>query len=104
MHLLTLCPSLLSPFDEVHDSSARVAGSPRGTRGICDMIISTNPSLVRGRSLTAVCVWVLLPQFPRPELETTIHEIVKEAPRLLQALVSTLGWSWMRAGDCPTHD
>jgi hypothetical protein len=31
--------------------------------------------------------WLARLEFPRPELETTIHEIVKEAPRLLQALI-----------------
>lgn len=47
------------------------------------------------QSLVAVCNSHCLTaeQFPRPELETAIHEIVKDAPRLLQALVSRLSLS-----------
>jgi hypothetical protein len=39
------------------------------------------------KSMILLYGWLARLEFPRPELEATIHEMVKDAPRLLQALI-----------------
>ena len=73
-----------SSIDEVAHPSARLAGSSRST-----FLLVVDVVAVRSHCIRSQCIRGLTSlQFPRPELETTVHEMVKDAPRLLQALVS----------------